>query len=162
MQRVTITLDDDLMSAIDARVATHGYQGRSEAVRDLVRAGLLESKREQEPHGSCIATLVYVYDHAARELPRRLANVFHDHHELSHTTLHVHLDHDSCLEVAVLKGDARAVRHLTERVTAERGVRYGKVFMMPTERRVETHSHGDRTHHDHAIPHEHLHVKSGG
>ncbi|WP_106476367.1 nickel-responsive transcriptional regulator NikR [Phytohalomonas tamaricis] len=162
MQRVTITLDDDLMKAIDERVATHGYQGRSEAIRDLARAGLLESKREREMSGSCIATLVYVYDHAARELTRRLANIFHDHHELSHTTLHVHLDHDSCMEISVLKGDVQSVRGLTERVIAERGVRHGKVFMVPTETRVETHSHGEHGHHGHAVPHEHLHVKSGG
>ena len=55
MQRVTITLDDALLTAIDERVVSHGYQGRSEAVRDLLRAGLLQTGWEDDPDGACVA-----------------------------------------------------------------------------------------------------------
>ena len=131
MQRVTITLDDDLLADIDRLVETRGYQGRSEAIRDLARAGLAETALEEGEAGNCVAALVYVYDHAARELSKRLTNAFHDHHELSLTTLHVHLDHGSCMEVSVLKGDGDAVRKMAERVIAERGVRHGRAVIIP-------------------------------
>ena len=74
---------------------------------------------------------MYVYDHARRDLPNRLTNEFHDHHDLAVSTLHVHLDAGSCLEVAVLKGSAGDVQHMADHIMAERGVRYGQLVMLP-------------------------------
>ena len=79
-----------------------------------------------------MAALVYVYDHAARDLSKRLVQNFHGHHDLSLATLHVHLDDDSCMEVTALKGHSGEVRHFADHIIAERGVRYGRVVMIPT------------------------------
>ncbi|MGE0035863.1 MAG: nickel-responsive transcriptional regulator NikR [Xanthobacteraceae bacterium] len=133
MQRVTITIDDDLMAELDRIIESRGYQNRSEAIRDLARAGIREAAESLDAERECVAALVYVYDHAARQLPRRLTETFHDHHELSLSSLHVHLDHDSCLEVTVLKGKTGEVQHFAEHVIAERGVRHGRVVMMPAQ-----------------------------
>jgi CopG family transcriptional regulator, nickel-responsive regulator len=51
-----------------------------------------------------VAAFVYVYDHAKRELSKRLTHTLHDHHDLSVATMHIHLDRESCLEVTVPKG----------------------------------------------------------
>src|SRR4029077_17222988 len=94
MQRVTITIDDELMTELDRIIAAHGYQNRSEAIRDLARAGirggaatpalarraLREAAENLAQQRDCVAALVYVYDHAARQLSKRLADTFHDHH----------------------------------------------------------------------------------
>jgi CopG family nickel-responsive transcriptional regulator len=72
---------------------------------------------------------------------------FHGHHDLSLATLHVHLDDDHCMEVTALKGSSSDVKHLADHVIAERGVRYGRVVMIPTapekkgRRRGHEHSH---------------------
>jgi CopG family transcriptional regulator, nickel-responsive regulator len=112
MQRVTITIDDDLVAEIDAFMAGRGYANRSEAIRDLARAGLSQSSFEAADRRDrdCVATLSYVYDHAERQLPKRLTRDFHAHHGLAQATLHVHLDQDSCLEVTVLKGRSAKVK----------------------------------------------------
>ena len=93
-----------------------------------------------------MAALVYVYDHAARDLSKRLVQNFHGHHDLSLATLHVHLDDDSCMEVTALKGSSGEVRHLADHIIAERGVRYGRVVMIPTapekKPRKRAHKHG--------------------
>src|SRR4029077_13693793 len=99
MQRVTITLDDDLMADLDRIIAVRGYQNRSEAIRDLARSGLEQAAVEVAGTRNCVAALVYVYDHHARELPKRLTQEFHDHHDLSQATMHVHLDAQNCLEM---------------------------------------------------------------
>jgi len=130
MQRVTITLDDALLTAIDQRVGTHGYQGRSEAIRDLLRAGLLEPQN-CNPQDPCVATLSYVYDHGTRELSKRLNTAFHEHHDLTLSTLHVHLDQGKCMEVSVLKGSIAEVSELTLHIMAERGVRHGNAQIIP-------------------------------
>jgi len=132
MQRITITIDDDLLAEIDAAAAERGYQNRSEIIRDLARAGMQQTNQEKRPAGDCVAALVYVYDHASRDLSKRLVQNFHGHHDLSLATLHVHLDDDSCMELTALKGSSGDVQHLADHIIAERGVRYGRVVMIPT------------------------------
>ncbi|MEI7804954.1 MAG: nickel-responsive transcriptional regulator NikR [Hyphomicrobiales bacterium] len=133
MQRVTVTLDEDLLADLDRMISLRGYQNRSEAVRDLARAGLAQAKQETGNAGDCVAALVYVYDHGARDLTKRLTQNFHHHHDLSLATLHVHLDDDSCMEVTALKGPSADVQHFADHIIAERGVRYGRVVVIPTE-----------------------------
>jgi len=150
MQRVTITLDDDLMADLDRIIAARGYQNRSEAIRDLARSGLQQAAVEMTDSRHCVAALVYVYDHHARDLPRRLTEGFHHRHDLSQATLHVHLDEDACLEVTVLKGKGQDVQSFADHVIAERGVRHGHVVYIPTqEPAARTHSHGDGHVHAH-------------
>jgi CopG family nickel-responsive transcriptional regulator len=146
MQRITITLDDDLMDELDAMIAAHGYQNRSEAIRDLTRAGMAQAAQDKgsvkgtESDGECVAALVYVYDHAARDLSRRLVDTYHHHHDLSLATLHVHLDDDNCMEVTALRGAVKEVQHFADHIIAERGVKHGRVVMMPTGKK-KPHSH---------------------
>jgi CopG family nickel-responsive transcriptional regulator len=146
MQRITITLDDDLMEELDALIAARGYQNRSEAIRDLTRAGMQQAAQEQGKSGECVAALVYVYDHAQRDLSRRLVDTYHHHHDLSLATLHVHLDDDNCMEVTALRGPGKDVQHFADHIIAERGVKYGRVVMMPAGKKAggtrKPHSHG--------------------
>jgi CopG family transcriptional regulator, nickel-responsive regulator len=147
MQRLTITVDDDLVADVDEFIAARGYANRSEAIRDLVRSGLQQSSLEVAGSRDCIATLSYVYDHAARELPKRLTQDFHEHNHLAQATLHVHVSHDSCLEVTVLRGRSAEVKAFADHVIAERGVRHGHVVFMPAD--LDDHSHDHGHHHDH-------------
>jgi CopG family nickel-responsive transcriptional regulator len=103
MQRVTISLDDALLTVIDERVGGARLSRSLRSHPDLLRAGLLE-QAAGNPEAPCVATLSYVYDHATRELSKRLNNAFHEHHDLTLSTLHVHLDEGKCMEVSVLKG----------------------------------------------------------
>ena len=146
MQRITITIDDDLMEEVDQYIERRGYQNRSEAIRDLARAGIAQTRQHSDHRGDCIAAVVYVYNHAARELSKRLMQEFHGHHELTLASLHVHLDETSCMEVNVLKGVVDQVERLAEHVIAERGVRHGRLVLIPIEedrKRKET----DKAHH---------------
>tara|TARA_B100000519_G_scaffold189198_1_gene187442 strand:+ start:433 stop:879 length:447 start_codon:yes stop_codon:yes gene_type:complete len=132
MQRVTVTLDDDLMAELDRLIEVRGYQNRSEAIRDLARAGLQQAAEETGSEQHCVGVLSYVYDHEARDLARRLTTVFHSHHDLTISSLHVHLDHDNCLEVGILKGPMKDLQHFADHVIAERSVRHGKLQLLPT------------------------------
>jgi CopG family transcriptional regulator, nickel-responsive regulator len=78
MQRVTITLDDELMAELDAIITARDL----EAIRDLARAGIREAAEDIGQKRDCVAALVYTYDHAARQLAKRLTSAYHEHHEL--------------------------------------------------------------------------------
>lgn len=132
MQRITITLDDDLIDELDKMIAEHGYQNRSEAIRDFARAGMQQAAQEKGKSSECVAALVYVYDHAARNLSRRLVENYHSHHDLSLATLHVHLDNDNCMEVTAFRGSGSEIQHFADHIIAERGVKYGRLILIPT------------------------------
>lgn len=153
MERFTISLDDDLARDFDAFIAAGGYGNRSEAVRDLIRAHLERDAAEQGD-GDCVASLSFVYNHHERELAERLAAHQHAHHDLTVASLHVHLDHDNCLESVVLQGRVAAVRTLAGQLTAEPGVRHGALNLVSVDR-------GDHhTHTPYAPGREpHLHLK---
>jgi CopG family transcriptional regulator, nickel-responsive regulator len=157
MQRITVTIDDELLAAIDKVIAGRGYQNRSEAIRDLVRAGMAEFEERSPGDRQGVAALLYVYDHVSRELAKRLTRASHDHHDLSLATMHVHLDHDSCLEVAVLRGAMSEIRRFGERVIAERGVRHGKLVAVPVNFETARHAHGGPGHR-----HLHTHIREPG
>jgi CopG family nickel-responsive transcriptional regulator len=156
MQRVTITIDDELAEELDHFMAGRGYANRSEAIRDLARSGLAQAATEVAGSRPCVAALVYTYDHEARELPKRLTRDFHARHDLAHTTLHVHLDHENCLEVTVLKGRGAEVQKFADHIIAERGVRHGHVVYLPADG-AHTHGRGETHSHAHGPTHTHSH-----
>jgi CopG family transcriptional regulator, nickel-responsive regulator len=154
MQRLTLSVDDDLAVALDRHAKERRYSSRSEALRDLLRelqSGQRLTAAEADGKGHCIATLTYVYDHQTRKLGSRLTAEQHRHHEFQVATLHVHLDHESCLEVSVLRGPAKAVQALADDTISQRGVRHGKLHIVPAKRVVGRHNHSGHTHqHFHA------------
>jgi CopG family nickel-responsive transcriptional regulator len=154
MERMTISLDSALADEFDRFINQHGYRNRSEAVRDLIRLKLESERLEGEQKGHCVGTLTYVYNHEERELARRLTTVQHQHHDLAVSTLHVHLDHDNCLETVVVQGPTRQVRAFADEVIARPGVRHGELYLIPVDVRESSHRHSqEQSRHTHRSPH---------
>ncbi len=149
MERITISLDESLAQAFDALIRSRGYANRSEAVRDMLRRELESDRlaREDAPH--CVASLSYVYNHHERRLAERLTDLQHHAHDLVVSSMHVHLDHDHCLETLFLRGHTDEVRSLAEKISAERGVRHAALNLVP----VETEAVLQHAHHVHSRPH---------
>ena len=145
MERITITIDDDLLAAVDALVAARGYASRSEAIREMLR----ETARHEDladATAPCVATLTYVYSHGLRDLPQRLVDTQHEHHDLSIATTHVHVGDDDCLEVAILRGPVAEVRRHADELTAQRGVRHAYLHLIPEPADAHSHGHHGKTH----------------
>jgi CopG family transcriptional regulator, nickel-responsive regulator len=126
LTRVSISLEEPLLAAFDKHIESKGYANRSEAIRDLIRDKLVH---EQAPTatGEVVAVLMLVYDHHARELAAKLIDKQHHHHELVVSSLHVHLGERHCLEVSILRGPLKKVKHLGEELLAVRGVLHGEI-----------------------------------
>ena len=154
MQRITITIDERLAQDLDILAHARGYQNRSEAVRDLVRAGIAHTRPDLSST-ECLATVVYIYDQSTRELPKRLAHALQEQHDLSVATMRVALDHRDCMEVSVLKGKTSEVEKLAENIIAERGVRHGRVTIIPADIERESHAHGASRAH----VHQHIRIR---
>lgn len=130
MQRLTISMDDELAADFDSLIESRRYSNRSEAFRDLVRRELRQERLALKPDAPCVASLSYLYDHHDRTTTLRLLELQHNHHVLTLASTHVHLDHDLCMETVILRGPANRVSNLANAILAERGVRDGQVHLM--------------------------------
>ncbi len=154
MERFTISLDVDLAVEFDKLIKARGYSNRSEAVRDMLRSQLESFRRERGEARHCVANLSYVFNHHERDLAERLTQLQHDHHNLSVSAMHAHLDHEHCIESLILRGPSAEVRDFADILIAQRGVRHGQLNMVAVEIDKDRHAH---PHGDHEAGHTHRH-----
>lgn len=128
VERVGISFEPELLESFDRMIKTKGYTNRSEAIRDLVRKALVE-EQVRVGTGEVIGTLTYIYNHHEGDVNRRLMNLQHDHHTEILFTSHVHMSHDMCLEVLIVKGKAGNVTNLTDNIKAIKGVKHGEMVI---------------------------------
>src|SRR5579862_2217652 len=126
LSRIGVAIDSELLKKFDALIAERSYTNRSEAFRDLIRDAMIEHKAER-PESIVVGTVTLVYDHHVRRLSEKLTDMQHEHYHNVLSTLHVHLDHDHCLEVIVLKGKAAVVRRMADALISAKGVKHGRL-----------------------------------
>lgn len=131
LSRIGVAIDSGLLQKFDDLIARRGYTNRSEAFRDLIRDALIE-KAAERGDSIVVGTVTLVYDHHVRMLSDRLTEMQHDHYHNVLSTLHVHLDHDNCLEVLVLKGKATAVQKIADALISTKGVKHGRLTITTT------------------------------
>jgi CopG family nickel-responsive transcriptional regulator len=157
MQRFTISLQNELAQQFDTWIAQRGYETRSEAVRDMLRAELERNQQQAAQSLHCVANLSYVYRFGQRELVERLARLQHDHHDVVVSTMHMQLDHEYRLETVMLRGATTIVSTLADAICAERGVHHGHLNLVSVTEHL-SHVHPHQEAHDHAHHHAHHEV----
>lgn len=128
--RFGVSLDKKLLSKFDELISSEGYPSRSEAIRDLIRERFVKEEWEE---GSVVAgTITLVFDHHQRDLQAKLTDISHDYHHQIISSQHIHLDHDNCLEIIVVKGNAKDIKELADKLKSTRGVKLGKLTIATT------------------------------
>jgi CopG family transcriptional regulator, nickel-responsive regulator len=131
MERVTITLEGELLEKFDQLIESKGYTNRSEGVRDAIRTLLAEQEIAESEEAKCVGCVVYMYNHKERTLSSRLIEAQHHHHDVPAATLHLHIDADNCLETTILNGSVRQVREMANEITSQTGVKHGWLHLIP-------------------------------
>jgi CopG family nickel-responsive transcriptional regulator len=135
--RFGVAMESSLLKEFDHLVETRGGT-RSEALRDLARAAI--TKTQLRRGVEAVGTLTLIYDHHVRDLTERLTELQHDLGDKIRSTLHIHLDHDHCLEIIVMHGRSDELQTVADRILALKGVLHGA---------IEIYAHGDN-----AVPHK--------
>lgn len=126
--RFGISIEAPLLKDFDRLISSTGYVNRSEALRDLIRARLVE-ERVASGTEAVFGVLTLVYDHHQRELESRMTELQHNHHERIVTTTHIHIDHHNCLEVVMLRGTAAELRSIADALGGLKGVEHHKLVL---------------------------------
>ena len=130
--RFGVSLDHHLLDDFDKVVRRRQYATRSEALRDLIRDHLVSQKWAGETDQETVATITFVYDHHVRDLTRRLTQIQHNFQGHILAGMHVHLDHDHCLEVLVVRGKGSKITKVADALVSVKGVKHGKLTMTTT------------------------------
>ncbi len=130
LKRFSVSLEENLLAIFDSYIAERQYNNRSEAVRDLIRKAFVQ--KEWQVGKEVMGVVSLVYDHHQHKLQEKVTEVQHDYHDHIVSTTHVHMDHDNCLEVIIVKGKASEVRDLADRLISLKGVRDGNLAMSST------------------------------
>jgi CopG family transcriptional regulator, nickel-responsive regulator len=136
LSRIGVAIDSDLLKKFDRLITQRGYTNRSEAFRDLIRDELVERMWES-PDSQVVGTITLVYNHHVRLLSEKLTDIQHDFHRSILSTLHVHLDHDNCLEVLVVKGKSAEVRKVADVLISTKGVKHGRLSLSTSGAELE-------------------------
>jgi CopG family nickel-responsive transcriptional regulator len=146
MQRVTISIEQQLADRFDRLIEARGYQSRSKAMRDLIREAVEDARLDADLSANGVANLSYVFDRRTRSLAQRLSELRHAHHDLVGAVMQVHLDHHHTFENVMLSGPTGELRRFADMIGAERGVRFAKINLIS----VTPHDdHGDDEPHSH-------------
>ncbi len=129
--RFGISIDAKLLGDFDHLIEQKGHVNRSEAIRDLIRASLIDVKWEAGEE-EMVGTVTMVYNHHVRDLSDKLTEQQHLYHNQIISALHVHLDAHNCLEVLVVRGTAREIKKIADELIGVKGIKHGKLVMTAT------------------------------
>jgi CopG family nickel-responsive transcriptional regulator len=124
--RFTVSVPQKLAKQLDRMTREKGYDNRSLAVADMIRDQLVEHHQNYGDR-DIAGTITLVYDHHKQHVQAALTDIQHDHHDVIISTLHVHLDHDNCLEVLAVRGKAGTIKKIADELIAAKGVKHGKL-----------------------------------
>ena len=127
VKRFGVSLEEDLLKKLDELVSRHAFPNRSQAIRSLIQKDAVSrSWQENKEVAGCV---VLVYDHHKRDLLTRSIDIQHSYQELVLSVQHVHLDHHNCLEIIALKGKARKLKELADKLIGIKGMKHGQLVM---------------------------------
>ncbi len=125
--RFGVSLEKELMDILDKYVADNKFSNRSQAIRHLINNNAVTKKWESNDFVAGSITLVY--DHHKRDLLNNLTDVQHNYHNIILSSLHFHLDHDTCMEIIAVKGQANILNELADKLIAIKGIHHGQLTM---------------------------------
>jgi CopG family nickel-responsive transcriptional regulator len=130
-ERFSVSLEGELLKAFDRYIDQMGYTTRSEAVRDLIREKLV-AREWQDPRTEGVGVVTLVYDHHRRDLPERLTELQHRFFKEIVSTTHIHLDRHNCLEVIIVRGQAKTLQNIADLLISTKGVKHGRLLATTT------------------------------
>ena len=136
--RFSVSLEDDLLEQFDLYWQQQKFATRSEAVSQLLRDTLTKQAWVGKSRDAA-GTLTLVYDHHHPQLRNRLVKLQHDNPELVVATMHIHLTHDLCLEVIVLRGPSAKLQEMAAQLRGMKGVHKGELVMANAEESLGAH-----------------------
>lgn len=127
LKRFGVSLEDNLLEALDKYVESNGFSNRSQAIRFLVEKNIAEQK--WHCNHIVAGTIIIMYDLTRKDIASKIADIQQEHQDLVLSSAQYYLNHNFCLHIATVTGMAYRLTELADKLTAIRGIRHGKLVM---------------------------------
>ncbi len=131
--RFGIAIERELLDKFDKEISKKGYINRSEAIRDLMRDSLIQE--EWKANDEIIGVVTFIYDHHIPNLTEKLTDIQHHSGNII-SSMHIHLTHNDCLEIIVIKGKSKGVEKVAGKIFSLKGVKHGKLTRTTTAKKI--------------------------
>ena len=128
--RFGVSLESELLEALDNYVVENHFPNRSQAIRQLIERNLVE--RKWQCNNQVAGAITLVYDHHKRDLGRKITDIQHDYFKEILAVTHFHLSHETCMEIVAVKGQASRLTELSDKLISLKGMQHGKLVMTKT------------------------------
>ena len=127
LKRFGVSLEEDILEALDEFVKLNGFANRSQALRFFVEKNVAEQKWQC---GNVVAgTIVVMYDQSKREISNRIAEIQQQYQDVILSSSQYYLNEDFCLHIATVTGMARRLTELSDKLITIKGIKHGKLVM---------------------------------
>ncbi|MDR3059217.1 MAG: nickel-responsive transcriptional regulator NikR [Dysgonomonas sp.] len=131
VSRFGVSLENDLLEALDSYVLENNFPNRSQAIRQLIERNIVEKK--WQCNNIVAGAIILVYDHHKRDLINKLTSIQHDYYKEILAVQHFHISESVCLDIIAIKGQSYRLTELSDKLIAQKGVRHGKLVMTKTD-----------------------------
>ena len=131
LARFGVSLDEDILKALDAYVVENNFHNRSQAIRHLVERNIVEKK--WQCNNIVAGAIVLLYDHHKGDVTTKSNDIQHSYYDVILSSQHFHLSHDNCLEIIAVKGTSNRLTELSDKLISIKGIIHGKLVMSRAE-----------------------------
>lgn len=131
VSRFGVSLENDLLEALDSYVLENNFPNRSQAIRQLIERNIVEKK--WQCNNIVAGAIILVYDHHKRDLINKLTSIQHDYYKEILAVQHFHISESVCMDIIAIKGQSYRLTELSDKLIAQKGVRHGKLVMTKTD-----------------------------
>ncbi len=129
--RFSISLEEELLKELDEFADENSFSNRSQAVRNLIEKYIVEKK--WQCNNIVAGAIVLTYEHNKKDIINKSGDIQHKYFDLILSSQHFHLNHEVCLEIVAVKGHAKMLTELSEKLISIKGIKHGKLIMSKTE-----------------------------
>ena len=125
--RFGISIEQDLLEALDEYVKENQFSNRSQAIRQLISRNIVEHK--WQCNNQVAGSVTLIYDPHKREILNQIASIQENYYQEILSTQRLMLEKDKCLEIIVVKGIAKNLTSLSDSLISIKGILHGKLSM---------------------------------
>jgi CopG family nickel-responsive transcriptional regulator len=125
--RFGVSLENDLLEALDAYVHENKFPNRSQAIRHLVEKNLVESK--WKCNSIVAGAIILTYDFNKSDILAKLTEIKKNAINEILSTQNFYIASDKALEIIAVKGPSYKLTELSECFISVKGVEHGKLTM---------------------------------
>jgi CopG family nickel-responsive transcriptional regulator len=127
LKRFGVSLEEDILDALDQFVKDNGFANRSQAIRFLVEKNIAERKWQC---GNIVAgTVIIMYNQSKREIAQKIAEIQQQYQDVILSSSQYYLNEDFCLHLVTVTGVAHRLTELSDRLITIKGIKHGKLVM---------------------------------